>query len=59
VGKMIDEGKEIAGKVFNQVNPLNNLGFYVVLGIGTFVLVELFNLKAGKTFARSAPAAFA
>jgi len=49
--KVIDKGKEIAGKVFDKVNPLNQVGFYVALGLGAFLLIELFNSKAGETFA--------
>jgi len=54
--KIIDKGEEVAGKVFDKVNPLNDFGLFLVLGIGAFVLVELFNSKAGETFARTAPA---
>jgi len=43
--------------VFEKVNPLNNIGTYIALGIGAFILVELFNSKAGETFARTAPSA--
>jgi len=56
---VIDKGEEVAGKVFDKVNPLNNFGLYIVLGIGAFVLVELFNSKAVETFARIAPSALA
>jgi len=52
-----DKGEEVAGKVSDKVNPLNSFELSIVLGIGAFVLVELFNSKAGETFARSAPSA--
>jgi len=50
-GKVIDKGEEVAGKLFDKVNPLSHTGFYIALGIGAFVLIELFNSKAGETFA--------
>jgi len=50
---VIDKGEEVAGKVFDKVNPLSQTGFYIALGIGASVLVELFNSKAGETFART------
>jgi len=38
-GQVVDKGKEVvpgvidsAGKLVDKVNPLNNLGFYVILG---------------------------
>jgi len=38
-GQVVDKGKEVvtgviesAGKIVDKVNPLNNLGFYVLLG---------------------------
>jgi len=37
------------------INPLNNLGFYVLLGLGAFVLVEFMNSSSGVALARSAP----
>jgi len=46
-GQVVDKGKEVvagvidsASKLVDKVNPLNNIGFYVVLGLGVFVLIE-------------------
>jgi len=65
-GQVVDKGKEAvsgvidsAGKFVDKVNPLNNIGFYIVLGLGAFVLVELMNSQTGVQLARSAPMAFA
>jgi len=40
-GQVVDKGKDVvagviesAGKLVDKVNPLNNLGFYVLLGLG-------------------------
>jgi len=52
--KVVDKGEERAGKVFDKVNPLNQVGFSVALGLGAFLLIELFNSKAGETFASRA-----
>jgi len=49
----IAPGEEVTRKVFEKVKPLNNIGTYIALGIGAFVLVELFNSKAGETFANT------
>jgi len=38
-----------------KVNPLNNIGFYVILGLGAFVLVEFMNSSSGVALAKSAP----
>jgi len=50
-GQVVDKGKEVvsgvidsAGKFVDKVNPLNNIGFYVVLGLGVFILVEFMNM---------------
>jgi len=61
-GKVVDKGREVvtgvidsAGKLIDKVNPLNNLGFYVLLGLGAIVLVEFMNSPSGVALARSAP----
>jgi len=53
-GQGMDKGKEVvagvidsAGKFVDKVNCLNNIGFYVVLGLGTFVLVEFMKSSSG------------
>jgi len=40
-GQVVDKGKEVvsgvvdsAGKFVDKVNPLKNIGFYVILGLG-------------------------
>jgi len=54
-GQVVDKGKEVvtgvidsAGKLVDKVNPLNNLGFYVLLGLGAFVLIESMNSKIAR-----------
>jgi len=44
-GQVVDKGKEVvsgaidsAGKFVDKVNPLNNIGFFVVLGLGALCL---------------------
>jgi len=44
-----------AGKFVDKVNPLNNIGFYVILGLGAFVLKEFMNSPSGVALSRSAP----
>jgi len=44
-----------AGKFVDKVNLLNNIGFYVVLGLGVFVLIEFMNSLSGVALSRSAP----
>jgi len=60
-GQVMDKGKELvagvidsAGKLFDKVNPLNNIGFYVVLGLGAFVSIEFMNSPSGVALSRSA-----
>jgi len=61
-GQVVDKGKEVvsgvidsAGKFVDKVNPLNNIGFYVVLGLGAFILVELMNSPSEVALAKSMP----
>jgi len=61
-GQFVDKGKEVvsrvidsAGKLVDKVNPLNNIGFYVVFGLGVFILVEFMNSPSGVALAKSAP----
>jgi len=49
-GQVVNKGKEVvsgvidsAGKFVDKVNPLNNIGFYVILGLGAFVLIDFMN----------------
>jgi len=58
----VDKGKEVvagvidsAGKLADKVNPLNNIGFHVILGLGAFVLVEFMNSSSGVALAKSVP----
>jgi len=60
-GQVVDKGKEVvtgvidsAGKLVDKVNPLNNIGFYVVLGLGVFVLIEFINSPSRVALSRSA-----
>jgi len=57
-GQVMNKGKEVvagvidsAGKLVDKVNPLNNIGFYVVLGLGVFILVEFMNSSSGVALA--------
>jgi len=43
VSRVIDS----AGKFVDKVNPLNNIGFYAILGLGVFILVEFMNSPSG------------
>jgi len=61
-GQVVDKGKEVvagvidsAGKLVDKVNQLNNIGFYVLLGLGAFVLIEFMNCPSGVALSRSAP----
>jgi len=43
-GQVVDKGKEVvsgvidsAGKLVDKFNPLKNIGFYVVLGLGVYI----------------------
>lgn len=61
-GQVVDKGKEVvsgvidsAGKFVDKVNPLNNIGFYVILGLGAFVLIEFMNSPSGVALSKSAP----
>jgi len=62
IGQVVDKGKEVvagvidsAGKLVDKVNPLNNIGFYVVLGLGVYILVELMNSPSGVVLIKSTP----
>jgi len=44
-----------AGELVDKVNPLNNIGFYVILRLGAFILVEFMNISSGVALAKSAP----
>jgi len=44
-----------AGKFVDKVNLLNNIGFYVILGLGAFGLVEFMNSSSGVALAKSVP----
>jgi len=61
-GQFVDKSKEVmsrviesAGKFFDKFNPLNNIGFYIVLGLGAFILIEFMNSPSGVALSRSAP----
>jgi len=58
-GQVVDEGKEVVTGVIDSagklVDPLNNLGFYLLLGLGAIVLVEFMNSPSEAALARSAP----
>jgi len=39
-----------AGKFVDKVNPLNNIGFYVLLGLRVFVSIEFMKSPSGFLF---------
>jgi hypothetical protein len=57
IGSIIDKGSSLVTGVVDKVNPLNNLGTYLILGIGAFVLIEFMKSPASQTLAQRVPLA--
>jgi hypothetical protein len=53
IGTVIDK----ASSAVSSVNPLNSIGFYVMLGLGAFVVVEFLKSPASSALAQRVPLA--
>lgn len=54
-GKAIGSVVDKVGGVVDKVNPLNNVGWYVMLGIGAFLVVEFLKSPASQILAQRVP----